>query len=165
MSKAEIRDIAKGVEVPLDTYKPFEDYKADLEMADAATKLLRAEGGDEYLPAGHTMIVPAGSEMVGGLGKLPAGHDPRDVRLIPDNVVQPNHYARYPIEPITFINANNLPFNIGNVIKYVLRYDAKNGLEDLRKAKRYIDIQIECLERAARVEKGESPQDVWKAKL
>lgn len=33
-------------------------------------------------------------------------------------------------------------FNIGNVIKYVIRHDKKNGVEDLEKAKEYIDIQI-----------------------
>lgn len=82
-----------------------------------------------------------------------------------DNVHQPHHYARFVIEPVTFINANKLPFNIGNVIKYAVRYDAKNGLEDLKKARRYLDIHIECLEREQRVAEGESAEDVWKAKL
>jgi hypothetical protein len=54
-----------------------------------------------------------------------------------DNVVLPKHYARFQIEPIRFIGENRLNFFQGNVIKYILRYDAKNGLEDVRKAKRY----------------------------
>lgn len=83
----------------------------------------------------------------------------------PDNVNQPHHYARFPIEPITFINANELPYNIGNVIKYACRYDAKNGVEDLRKAKRYLDIHIETLERRDRVKAGEPAADVWKVAL
>ena len=33
----------------------------------------------------------------------------------------------------------------GNVIKYVFRYKNKNGLEDLEKAKEYIDRMIENL--------------------
>lgn len=82
-----------------------------------------------------------------------------------DNVHQPNHYARFVIEPITFINANGIGYNIGNVIKYVCRYDAKNGLEDLKKARRYIDIQIETMERQERVKTGENPQDVWKVTI
>ena len=69
-----------------------------------------------------------------------------------DAVFRPAHYARYAIEPITFITANQLPFLVGNVIKYVMRYDAKNGLEDLRKARRYIDILIEDVERRERGE-------------
>ncbi len=77
-------------------------------------------------------------------------------------VVRPAHYAGMTIEPVTFINANGLSFNIGNVVKYVCRSKAKGGLEDLRKARRYIDIEIECLERAQRVANGESAADVWK---
>lgn len=70
----------------------------------------------------------------------------------PDAVFRPSHYARYAIEPITFIVANKLDFPTGNVIKYVLRQDAKNGLEDLRKARRYLDIMIEDVERRGRGE-------------
>ncbi len=84
---------------------------------------------------------------------------------VSDAIYQPHHYARYTIEPITFINANKLPPNIANVIKYSCRYDAKNGIEDLEKAKRYLDIQIECIKRDARVEAGESAADVWKVAL
>lgn len=58
-------------------------------------------------------------------------------------VYQPSHYTQWKIEPITFIMTNNLPFAVGNVIKYVMRYKSKNGLEDLQKAKRYIEMLIE----------------------
>jgi hypothetical protein len=36
----------------------------------------------------------------------------------------------------------------GNVIKYVARCDAKGGVEDLRKARHYLDklIELECRE-------------------
>jgi hypothetical protein len=61
-------------------------------------------------------------------------------------VTRPTHYTRWKIEPITFIMDNELPFWMGNVIKYILRADAKNGLEDLYKAKRYLEIRIEHLE-------------------
>lgn len=64
-----------------------------------------------------------------------------------DAVFRPSHYARWNIEPITFISANNLDFLTGNVIKYVMRHDAKNGLEDLRKAARYLEILIGHVER------------------
>lgn len=83
----------------------------------------------------------------------------------PDHVHQPNHYARYTIEPATFIAANKLPFDVGNVIKYVLRYDAKNGIEDIMKARRYCDMLLERVRREGRVEAGESPADVWKVML
>ncbi len=64
-----------------------------------------------------------------------------------DNVVLPEHYARFNIEPIRFICENNLNFFQGNIIKYILRHDAKNGLEDLKKARRYLDMFIEFVEK------------------
>lgn len=59
-----------------------------------------------------------------------------------DPVILPNHYTRYKIEPIRFIRENDLPFWMGNVVKYVLRADAKDGLQDLKKARRYLDMEI-----------------------
>lgn len=63
-----------------------------------------------------------------------------------DMVTLPKHYARFEIEPIRFICQNNLNFFQGNIIKYVLRHDAKNGLEDLKKARRYLDMFIKFVE-------------------
>ena len=53
------------------------------------------------------------------------------------------HYSDLAIEPIEFIIANNLGFCEGNVIKYVSRWKVKNGIEDLEKARWYIDFLIE----------------------
>ena len=53
------------------------------------------------------------------------------------------HYKQFAIQPIEFINANNLSYMQGNVIKYVVRYPFKNGLTDLEKAKHYIEMMIE----------------------
>lgn len=55
-----------------------------------------------------------------------------------------SHY-KLPIQPIEYIMKNNLSYAQGNVIKYVTRYRDKNGLEDLKKAKHYIDFLIEEL--------------------
>jgi len=55
----------------------------------------------------------------------------------------PLYYKGLKIEPIEFIEANNLNFLEGNIIKYVSRYKQKNGLEDLKKAKWYLDRLIE----------------------
>lgn len=62
------------------------------------------------------------------------------------DVAQQPHYTQWKIQPITFISANKLNFCQGNVIKYVMRYNQKNGLEDLKKAKVYIDYLIQELE-------------------
>lgn len=54
-----------------------------------------------------------------------------------------DHYKELSIQPIEYILANKLGFCEGNVIKYITRYKSKNGLEDLKKAKHYIDMLIE----------------------
>lgn len=54
-----------------------------------------------------------------------------------------SHYQNYAIQPIEFIVKNNIPFLEANVIKYVVRYKDKNGLEDLKKAKHYLEMLIE----------------------
>ena len=54
-----------------------------------------------------------------------------------------NHYKDMMIQPTEFIHKNNLSFIQGNIIKYVCRYKFKNGLQDLEKAKHYIDLLIE----------------------
>lgn len=56
--------------------------------------------------------------------------------------IKPQHYNKYKITPINFILANNIPFCEANVIKYISRWKDKNGIEDLEKAKEYIDILI-----------------------
>lgn len=54
-----------------------------------------------------------------------------------------NHYAVMKAQPIDFILANELGFCEGNVIKYLCRYKRKNGIEDLKKARQYLDFLIE----------------------
>ena len=52
------------------------------------------------------------------------------------------HYKKYAIQPIEYIHANKLDFFQGSVVKYITRFRDKNGLEDLKKAKHFIDLLI-----------------------
>jgi hypothetical protein len=54
-----------------------------------------------------------------------------------------DHYKSKGIQPIEYIQANNIGFTEGNVIKYLTRWRDKGGLQDLRKARHYIDLLIE----------------------
>lgn len=54
-----------------------------------------------------------------------------------------DHYKSYKIQPVEFIHANEIPFLEANVIKYIMRHKDKNGIEDLQKAKHYIDLLID----------------------
>jgi hypothetical protein len=53
------------------------------------------------------------------------------------------HYTEMKIQPIEYITQNKLSYSEGNVIKYVSRWRKKGGIEDLRKAKHYIEMLIE----------------------
>lgn len=54
-----------------------------------------------------------------------------------------SHYKDFVIQPIEFIMKNNLNFCQGNIIKYICRYKDKNGIEDLKKIKHYVDLLIQ----------------------
>lgn len=53
-----------------------------------------------------------------------------------------SHYD-VPIQPWDYIAANHLGFFEGNVVKYVTRWKSKGGVEDLQKARHYLDKLIE----------------------
>ena len=53
------------------------------------------------------------------------------------------HYKNKGIQPIEYIMSNNLDFCEGNVVKYVTRWKFKNGMDDLLKAKHYLEFLIE----------------------
>tara|TARA_R110000803_G_C11796791_1_gene298833 strand:+ start:213 stop:533 length:321 start_codon:yes stop_codon:yes gene_type:complete len=56
-----------------------------------------------------------------------------------------NHYTKQPIQTWDYITANNFTYLEGNVIKYISRHRNKGGLEDLKKARHYIDKIIEVM--------------------
>tara|TARA_R100000152_G_C6771133_1_gene197558 strand:- start:1841 stop:2113 length:273 start_codon:yes stop_codon:yes gene_type:complete len=55
---------------------------------------------------------------------------------------KPIHYD-FTIEPFDYIHDNDMGFAEGNVVKYITRWKYKDGLQDLYKAKRYIEMLIE----------------------
>lgn len=70
-----------------------------------------------------------------------------------DKVNNPNHYkGKFGLEAIDVVRnfAGNLTavqgFYWGNAIKYLLRFQSKNGLEDLKKARKNLDWLIEEME-------------------
>ena len=54
-----------------------------------------------------------------------------------------SHYKNYKIQPVEFIIKNNIGFVEGNIIKYILRFKEKGGVQDLLKAKHYIELLID----------------------
>jgi len=61
-----------------------------------------------------------------------------------DRINHPPHYTKFQPEVIQIIESYQLGYHLGNVIKYLLRAPYKsNELEDLRKARWYLDRYIE----------------------
>ncbi|QDP49610.1 MAG: hypothetical protein Unbinned202contig1000_16 [Prokaryotic dsDNA virus sp.] len=62
-----------------------------------------------------------------------------------EEVTNPKHYDKvgFAIQPIEYITKNELDFLEGNVIKYVSRYEHKGGVNDLLKARQYINWLIQ----------------------
>ena len=69
-----------------------------------------------------------------------------EVKVTPkkeDVINHPSHYTRGNIEVIDFIEDQQLPYHLGNVIKYIARAGYKGDkLEDLKKARWYLDRYI-----------------------
>lgn len=60
------------------------------------------------------------------------------------NQVAGSHYCDLKIQPIEFIQANELDFFQGNIIKYATRHKSKgSGVDDLRKVIHYAQLAIE----------------------
>lgn len=57
-----------------------------------------------------------------------------------------DHYAKKGIQPWDYILANDIPFMEGCIIKYLTRWRDKGGIEDLRKARHFLDKLIETEE-------------------
>jgi|GEM_PF-937055 len=82
--------------------------------------------------------------------------------------INPEHYKRLPVEAIEIIESaiQGAPsveagYLHGQVLKYVLRCWAKNGFEDLQKAKWYLDRLIESLTSEAETQSDSIP-DGWR---
>lgn len=60
-----------------------------------------------------------------------------------DTQIGGEHYRQGGIQPVQYIEANDLGFLEGNVIKYVTRHGRKGGKQDLLKARHYIDMLLE----------------------
>ena len=60
-----------------------------------------------------------------------------------EEVTNPKHYNERKMEPLDYIIANELDFLEGNIVKYITRYTYKGGVNDLLKARTYLEKLIE----------------------
>jgi Protein of unknwon function (DUF3310). len=63
------------------------------------------------------------------------------------SISAPSYYTAGKIETWDFIIDKHLDFLEGNIVKYVVRWRQKNGVEDLKKARVYLDKLIQEAEK------------------
>lgn len=61
-----------------------------------------------------------------------------------DTQVGGDHYKSKGIQPVEYCMANGIGFMEGSVIKYVTRWKDKGGVDDLKKARHFLDMLIEA---------------------
>ena len=81
-------------------------------------------------------------------------HTTDDIPDINDQQIGGNHYKRMAIQVWDFIISNGLNYLEGNIVKYVSRWRKKGGLQDLYKARHYLDKLIETEEENERIQKN-----------
>lgn len=81
------------------------------------------------------------------------GHT-RKILGVADNINRPSHYqGKYGLESIKVIDnfigglEGKAAWSWGNAIKYLTRFQNKNGLEDVKKARKNLDWLIEEMEK------------------
>ena len=77
----------------------------------------------------------------------PKAERPERKPVVNDPVEHPAHYTYGGIETIDFIESKQLDFCLGNAVKYISRAGHKlDKIEDLKKARWYIDRELKMLE-------------------
>lgn len=88
----------------------------------------------------HTSITVGGWTVVGNKHYCP-DHS-HTVPIKSDPVNHPSHYTSHPSGVECIQITEHMNFCLGNAIKYLWRADSKGGIEDLQKAKWYIEREI-----------------------
>lgn len=94
---------------------------------------------DDLMVLDRTVAESDSCELIEGLSHEEGEAMPKPEDFSP---VNPSHYDSA-ITPLQYIEANNLDFLEGNIVKYVSRFKRKNGVEDLKKAEFYLKRLIE----------------------
>lgn len=75
-----------------------------------------------------------------------------------------DHYKKLAIQPFEYIHRNGIGFAEGCAIKYLTRWKDKGGVQDLKKARHFIDLLIDEVERSKSLSKS-ACDAVWDASL
>lgn len=153
VSKEEFNEILTIFEKQLNSnrWELFAHYTLYNPVADNCLKLI---GDKEYYDAKYIIDEYNGVGFLFEDGEKIVQNSLNDIKEIKkelekvyekEKVNHPNHYGGEdnPYEAIKIIEAHDLNFVEGNVVKYLLRYKLKNGFEDLQKALWYMNRLVQ----------------------
>ena len=137
--KATVKEVAVALDVkPAYVYSTLFVQRKKAKMVQEDVRF-DTQGEQRFsIPNGVSVLAPKPKqkwEPVSPLTSLP-----------PDPVNHPAHYKIGGVETIDFIEAKGLGYHLGNVVKYITRAGHKgtsSGMEDLKKARWYLDRAIE----------------------
>lgn len=133
---------AKEVAVALDV-KPAYVYSTLFMQRKKAVAVVDTQGEQQFDTKALTKLRKEYSTLFAQRKKAVAVADTQGA---PDPVNHPAHYKIGGVETIDFIEAKGLGYHLGNVVKYITRAGHKgtsSGMEDLKKARWYLDRAIE----------------------
>jgi hypothetical protein len=149
----------------VEPYRPIEQVytapeigRTPLSVSMAVEPVIQAGPVINYSPSGQYIESPA--EDLNPLTGAPYGtyvefaNDPQVVEFKKNGPalktqVDGNHYVKCAIQPLDYIMANKLGFVEGNIVKYATRWQDKDGVVDLKKARDYLDKLIAYVEAAS----------------
>lgn len=106
----------------------------------------RAEAIEELVKLGGVQAVVESALALPDVPRKPK--KAKQTIISSDAINSPSHYTSGGIETIDFIEAKELDYNLGNVIKYITRAEKKGRkLEDLKKAQWYLNRAVSNLEK------------------
>jgi hypothetical protein len=124
-------------------------YDADIKKGD--TVYLRNMDAANRLTGHLTFWDTKGRDWTGSALSWSCYFIPVGETALNDNVNNPSHYGQGKIEAIEYIKdflttEEFIGYLRGNIAKYLHRWRYKNGLEDLEKARWYLDYLIKTVE-------------------
>ena len=113
-------------------------YKETMTRAEESIKC--QNWNDIYDEANRNLNVNIDEPPVMEVREMPSAINVKIKDSALDVQVGGNHYSSMKIQPIEFINQNEIPYMEANVIKYVTRHKSKNGKQDIDKAIHYLEM-------------------------
>lgn len=111
--------------------------KRQKEFNDARIQTTECETTADYGSVEAAIASAMEQEEKKGWDRISKSTDPLAVQVAGD------HYKKMIIQPVEFCQKNKIGFCESSAIKYLCRHRSKNGIEDLKKARHFIDLLIQ----------------------